>query len=111
MALRMRFVCKKCSYAIEAWDDGNPYYIDETGAKQYAHHPDHERLSRCVGNDRPHICLSCGEEVNVDSRAQISACPKCGSYDLVDSFKLDGQRCPHCKVGMFAVDPSFFVIS
>ena len=61
--------------------------------------------------DRPHICLSCGEGFNVDSRAPISVCQKCKSHDLVDTFQLDGQRCPHCKVGMFAVDPSFFTIS
>ena len=26
--------------SIEAWDEGNPYYINEDGKKQYAYHPD-----------------------------------------------------------------------
>ncbi len=55
MAQGLRYVCGGCGHVIEAWSDGNPYFIDETGAKQYAHHPDHERLAWCIGNDSPHI--------------------------------------------------------
>ena len=29
----------------------------------------------CVGNDSPHICLSCGCKFMVDSRKPISPCP------------------------------------
>ena len=28
-----------CRQAIVAWGDGNPYYIDEAGAKKSAYHP------------------------------------------------------------------------
>ena len=111
MAQAKRFVCGACNRAIEAWSDGNPYYIDEAGRKQYAYHPNHERLARCIGNDSPHICLGCGEEFKVDSRAPSAECPKCDGNQMVPSYQLDGQRCPYCKVGVFDEDPKFFCIS
>jgi hypothetical protein len=75
MAMALRFVCGNCHRAIEAWDDGNPYYIDEASGKKYAHHPDHEALARCVGNDSPHLCLACGQKFMVDSRSPAANCP------------------------------------
>ena len=111
MAEGIRYVCGACHRASEAWSDGNPYYIDETGRKQYAYHPDHERLARCIGNDTPHLCLACGEEFNVDSRAPTAECPKCTSDDIADTFRLSGRRCPYCKAGVFTVDPDFHCIS
>jgi DNA-directed RNA polymerase subunit RPC12/RpoP len=111
MAQAQRFVCDNCGHAVEAWSDGNPYYIDEAGAKQYAYHPDHERLARCVGNDSPHHCLECAAEFNVDSRAPIAACPSCGADEIIDSYELNGCRCPYCKAGTFAADPEFRCIS
>ena len=40
MAQGIRLVCENCGKSIEAWDDGNPYYLDRRGKKQYAWHPD-----------------------------------------------------------------------
>ena len=111
MAEERLFVCGGCGHDIGAWSDGNPYYIDEAGAKQYAYHPDHERLVRCIGNDSPHICLSCGHEFMLDSRAPVSECPKCGASELADTYQLGGQRCPYCKDGVFTVDPNFHAVS
>jgi DNA-directed RNA polymerase subunit RPC12/RpoP len=111
MAQALRFVCSKCNHAIEAWSDGNPYYIDEAGAKQYAYHPNHEQLARCIGNDSPHHCLGCGAEFMVDSRAPIAACPSCGVSDVVNSYRLSGCRCPYCKQGTFTEDPDFDCVS
>ena len=111
MAEAKRFVCNGCHRTIEAWSDGNPYYIDEAGAKQYAYHPDHERLALCIGNDDPHHCLGCGAEFQVDSRAPVTACPSCDASDIVPSFSLNGCRCPYCKTGKFAIDRDFFCIS
>jgi transcription initiation factor IIE alpha subunit len=106
-----RYICDGCSHAIEAWSDGNPYYIDESGAKQYAYHPDHELLARCIGNDSPHLCLSCGHKFMVDSETPIMACLKCRAREIVDTYQLDGQSCPFCKAGMFTIDPDFHCIS
>jgi hypothetical protein len=39
MAEARRFACGSCSFSVTAWSDGNPYYLDETGEKQYAYHP------------------------------------------------------------------------
>src|SRR4051812_27249821 len=104
MAEAVRYECGGCRRAIEAWSDGNPYSVDGAGAKQYAYHPDHERLARCIGNDSPHLCLDCGEEFLVDSRAPDQACPKCGAAEIAACYHLGGRRCPYCKAGVFAVD-------
>lgn len=111
MAEAKRFVCRSCRRTIEAWSDGNPYYIDEAGRKQYAYHPDHERLARCIGNDSPHLCLACGEDFMLDSRAPTSECPKCGAAEIAGTYELDGRRCPYCKAGVFAADPDYHCIS
>ena len=111
MAEALRFVCSGCDHAIEAWSDGNPYFLDEAGAKQYAYHPDHSRLALCIGNDSRHLCLACGHEFMVDSLAPVAECPKCGGSEFASAFELDGKRCPYCKAGVFTVDPDFHCIS
>jgi DNA-directed RNA polymerase subunit RPC12/RpoP len=110
MAQGFRFVCGGCGAAIEAWDEGNPYYFDERGRKRYAYHPNPQR-DLCIGNDSPHLCLSCGEQLMVDSNAPLTRCPKCASADLASTYHLSGKRCPYCKGGTFEQDPDFFLIS
>ncbi len=111
MAEGIRYVCGNCRHAVEAWSDGNPYYIDEDGAKQYAYHPDHDRLDRCIGNDVPNLCLACGHEFVVDTLAPVETCPSCGAGDIAETFDLDGRRCPSCKAGRFKCDPGWHAIS
>ena len=111
MAEAVRYVCTGCRKAIVAWSDGNPYYIDEAGGKQYAYHPDHERLALCIGNDSPHLCLACGKKFMVDSRAPVTECPKCGAGEIADTYQLGGQRCPYCKAGFFVADQDYHCIS
>jgi hypothetical protein len=111
MADCRQFICDNCDKTIEAWSDGNPYYIDGEGKKQYAYHPDHEKLDRCIGNDSPHICLSCGREFKVDSRSPITRCPKCESTNICDMYHLDRRKCPYCKQGIFAINPDFICLS
>ncbi len=111
MAEGIRFVCNNCGRSIEAWSDGNPYYIDEAGDKKYAYHPDHENLARCIGNETPHLCLKCGEEFCVDSLDPITKCPVCMDNEIVDTNELEGRSCPYCKQGVFFRDPEFQSIS
>lgn len=111
MAECFRYVCQSCGKSIDAWSDGNPYYIDERGKKEYAYHPDHEGLARCIGNDSEHICMACGKEFRVDSRAPKTCCPKCKSAETIDTFQLEGRQCPVCKNGRFAADQGFRCIS
>ena len=111
MAECIRYVCGNCGKTIDAWSDGNPYYINEDGQKQYAYHPDHERLALCIGNDSPHLCLACGEQFMVDSRAPLGRCPACDAADIGDVSDLDGRGCPFCKAGAFAADPDFHCVS
>ena len=110
MAEGIRFICNQCSKSIEAWDDGNPYFFDENGDKQYAYHPSSE-LDRCVGNDSPYLCLNCSEKFMVDSQEPISACPKCASEDICSTFSLSKKKCPFCKVGILERDTSYYAIS
>ena len=118
MAQGFRFVCGKCDHTIVAWDDGNPYYFDETvitnpGVKQkkiYAYHQSSE-FDRCVGNDSPHLCLSCGKEFMVDSEAPITARPKCTASEIVDTWSLGGKPCPYCHTGAFDEETGFHPIS
>lgn len=111
MAQALLHVCDQCQHSVKAWSDGNPYYINKSGTKQYAYHPDHELLDLCIGNDSPNLCLNCGEEFMVDSRAPLGTCPKCGSTNFVDSYDLSGHPCPYGKVGKFNIDPDFLCIS
>ena len=119
MAQGFRFVCGKCDHTIVAWDDGNPYYFESVitkagkgkQKKKYAHHPDHELLERCIGNDAEHLCLSCGKEFMVDSEAPLTTCPKCKSSEIAQTMELDGKSCPCCKEGVFGVNPGFSLIS
>jgi len=110
MAQAIRNVCGNCEKAIVSWSDGNPYLIDASGAKRYAYHPDPDSYL-CIGNDMPHLCLACGEEFNIDSRAPVPACPKCRSTETVGTFEMEGYTCPYCKEGVFAIDPKFHAIS
>ncbi len=111
MAMCKFFNCNKCGKSISSWSDGNPYYFDEQGVKQYAYHPDHENLSRCVGNDSPHLCLGCGSCFLMDSKVKRNKCPECKSPKVKSQFTLEGCLCPYCKEGEFEVDPSKVAIS
>ncbi len=110
MAECMRFVCNACGHAIEAWDDGNPYYLDKRGRKHYAYHPDSKR-SRCIGIDSPHICLSCGEKFDIDSENPVTTCISCNSTDITKTFTLGKRRCPYCKQGVLVKDRNFYCVS
>ena len=110
MAQGTCFVCSSCSHTIQAWDDGNPYYLDAHGQKQYAYHPNPKR-ELCTGNDSLYLCLDCGEESMVDSEAPVDHCVKCASRNFVDLMALEGKTCPVCKVGTYAADWNQVAIS
>lgn len=101
MADRIQFTCDSCGFAIKAWSDGNPFYIDEEGKKVYAYHPEHDELEKCIANDVPHLCLDCGKEVKIDSRLEQQVCPKCKSTRVFDTYELEGVGCPKCREGRF----------
>jgi len=105
MAMGITYVCSACNRSITAWEDGNPYYLDQTDTMQYACHPDHENLARCIGNDSPPLCLACGEAFMVDAHAPMEKCPKCDAMEIDKSVGLKGRRCPHCRAGVFTADP------
>jgi DNA-directed RNA polymerase subunit RPC12/RpoP len=110
MATGRVFKCSACAHAVEAWDDGRPYYVDDRGEKRYAHHPSPER-ALCTGVETPVLCLACGGEAVRDSAAPIGRCPRCAERKLVATWRLEGKRCPYCKAGTFATDDSSLLIS
>ena len=110
MAQGIVYVCDTCGKSIDYWDDGNPYWIDEKGEKQYAYHPDPNR-GRCIGNDIKYLCLSCGEVCAVDSTLPVSNCPKCQAENIVETRELDGKPCPFCGDGCFGRDTTMEMIS
>jgi Zn finger protein HypA/HybF involved in hydrogenase expression len=110
MAMGLVFSCSKCVREISAWDDGQPYYLDESGEKQYAYHPDPQR-NLCTGNDSPVLCLDCGADFWNDSAAPTDRCPKCSSHQVIDLWQLDGKKCPYCKAGTFEIKTESIMIS
>lgn len=111
MAECSRFICDTCEKAVDSWSDGNPYFINDRGEKQYAYHPNHADLARCEGNDVPYFCLECGMEFEVDSRQPDVHCSYCKAANTVEAGDLSGKPCPACKNGTFSADPDFFAIS
>jgi DNA-directed RNA polymerase subunit RPC12/RpoP len=110
MAEARRYVCQACGAQVEAWSDGNPYFIDERGEKKYAYHP-YPEVEQCIGNDVPHLCLGCGASFMVDSLQSSSTCPECKSDETCATYELEGRRCPFCKLDTFREDPGGRAIS
>jgi len=110
MAMGICLFCESCGFRLMAWDEGNPYFINENGVKEYAYHPD-GFFRKCIGNDAPHMCLACGEEFTVDSLRPRRECTKCGSFDTVNTFLLEGKKCPKCGIGVIKHESDGFLIS
>lgn len=110
MAQGVGYVCDHCDFRIEAWDDGNPYYVDRvrmharglprSKCKVYVFHPE-VPPQPLDGNDVPHMCLECGHVFNVDTALNRTTCTKCRSPEILDCLRLDGRGCPRCRNGSF----------
>ena len=125
MAEGKQFVCSHCRYAIEARDEGNPYFLSDNGRPQLFYHPvggqlledyiqnsegrfltGKERkdfLIKRTGNMTNILCLDCGSKFKRDLEEQDAVCPrrKCKSKKVVATWKLEGKTCPSCKTGRF----------
>lgn len=137
MAEGCLFKCSNCSFELEVWSDGNPFYIDlATMKKVYCYHPEEPKFP-LAGNDVPHLCLDCGREFKVECSAiafdgvhgvrgpetdeydrvesndDQKRCTKraCKSTNIIDCQELGGKTCPKCKKGRFTLDPNFYRIS
>lgn len=110
MAEGRTFVCTNCSHSLQAWDEGDPYYVDKRGKRRYVYHPSPER-DRATGVEWPALCLGCGLEITQDSAAAVEQCARCASQEIVDVWAVDGRVCPYCRAGTFAVEPDSFAIS
>ncbi len=113
MAQSWIFECVRCDNHVEAWDDGDPYYVDvrrslqgipRSRCKVYVHHPDvpDQPLD---GIDVPHVCLDCSHGFHVDDQRPRETCTKCRSRNIVDALRLEGRTCPKCRKGSFEGRP------
>ena len=126
MALGMRYVCSGCGFAIDTWDDGNPYFLSDKGRRQYFYHPSgHEQLQEYIrqsegryltgdaldaflakrtGNMSDMLCLDCGRKFRRDLEKQKAVCPsrECRSRNISHTWELQDKQCPQCKKGVFA---------
>ena len=90
MAACYRLSCNRCDYAVEIWDEGNPYAQDWRGRRWFIYHPhlfegvvheyerhegrfvsqeEKEQLLRHCGNASEHVCLTCGRITWIDPRS------------------------------------------
>ncbi len=120
MAAGYRLACTKCDYAVEIWDEGNPYARDWRGRRWFIYHPSRfedvvihyahterrpisqeeaEILLEHGGNAPEHVCLECGRITWIDPRYDALECWWCGGA-VVEGFALAGQTCPRCKQGV-----------
>lgn len=100
MAQGFDFLCTHCAKTIAAWDEGHPFYLDVSGKRVYAYHPDPER-DFCTGIESDCLCLDCGNEMRQDVDALLNPCSKCGSLRISDTTHLEGEGCPFCRRGVF----------
>ena len=123
MAAQLIFICPKCDFSVECWDDGNPYIEDPQGKRPFFYHPCEgyqlkeivgeilghapsqdeieEQLQKHSGNEGVFICRDCLETTQLDERKDKAVCGKCGSKRLVDTGRVKGKVCFKCKKGRF----------
>jgi hypothetical protein len=113
MASCLDIRCTHCDNTFASWSDGNPYYLDpermltrpRSRCKVYVYHPHHPEHP-IVGNDVPHLCLSCNHEFMVDTEKPRSTCTKCRSTNIAETDECDGQVCPKCREGRLKAEDS-----
>jgi DNA-directed RNA polymerase subunit RPC12/RpoP len=128
MAAGSQVCCSNCSFNVEAWDDGNPYIVDQSGERQHCYHPAAEDIIMEVrafisvadpdalhkdagrmGNESDLLCLDCGHSSRLDSDVDTLTCAKCGGKKLRDHMELDGAACPKCGKGTLEISGPMMV--
>jgi len=120
MAACYRLSCNRCDYAVEIWDEGNPYAQDWRGRRWFIYHPhlfegvvheyerhegrfvsqeEKEQLLRHSGNASEHVCLTCGRITWIDPRVEPLRCWWCDGV-AIKGLALVGQTCPRCEAGV-----------
>ena len=118
MASCLYIDCTNCDFGLEAWSDGNPYYLDPAKlltkprhrCKVYVYHPSWPEHP-IEGHDVPHVCPACGHEFKVDTEKPRTTCTKCRSSDIVNTYGADGSLCPICKQGRLKAENSGIISS
>ncbi len=134
MAAGYCFRCSNCDFEVTAWDDGNPYIVDDEGQRHFFYHPHGEavieevlarsawtigksaaevesELGKHTGNMPDALCRDCGAVSKVDENPELARCGECQGTNLDDAMELEGKPCPKCKKGTFRHDRENFCIS
>ena len=135
MAEGFTYVCTHCKHSIDAWDDGNSYFMSDSGKPQFFYHPSGEYqlqeyiqqssgkdlkgaeldsfLESRTGNMSDMLCLDCGRKFKIDLERKKVICNsrKCKSANVVSFTELEEKQCPKCKKGVFRRDKNSHMIS
>ena len=118
MAACYKFTCNKCGFAIESWDEGNPYIEYPKGQRQYYYHPEEsdeiERIASEIlghfptrperdavlhtygGNAANFICRECESLTKLDPEVDPLLCASCGSSNILETRDIAGKKCIRC---------------
>jgi hypothetical protein len=120
MAACYKLACNRCDYAVEIWDEGNPYAQDWRGRRWFIYHPhffkevayeyerhegrfvsqeEKDQLLWHRGNAVEHVCLTCGRITWIDRRFDSLQCWWCDGA-VIRGFALAGLTCPRCCEGV-----------
>lgn len=133
MAMGQEYRCDKCGFSVTAWEDGNPYVLDNDGKRNFFYHPGEqgkidtvilkdcgrvlqgtereEYLKGRFGNEGEYLCADCGHVSRIDEKVDEFVCESCGKPKLTDVCRLEGKTCPKCGAGKFRFDPDSVMIS
>jgi hypothetical protein len=105
------FVCNKCGFSIEGWDDGNPYIENSNGKRKYYYHPEEPpkiSLTFSFGNAPDYVCRKCGKISKIDPDKDAMQCRKCKSEAVEEIYNLGGKKCLKCD-GQFSQGESIAI--
>jgi len=134
VSISFMYRCPNCQFAVEAWDDGNPYIRDDDGVRHFCYHPQREGIIReiveksrwAAGKTEAEIeaelpnylgwmmdalCVDCGETSKIDDEETSKRCEHCGSVNVRDVNKIGGLKCPKCGQGALEKYSDFYSIS
>src|SRR5260370_40862000 len=99
MAQCIKFICDRCGFSVDRWDDGNRYLEWPAGTRNYLYHPgdisETERIMNLIygrsptqdeyerahalygGNESEFLCLSCAGVSGIDPKRDTMKCTEC----------------------------------
>jgi hypothetical protein len=106
------FSCSTCDFTTMG-SDPHLYVVDANGERIICIHPGEEgTIAEVLGEDASpelirqrvgwfttYMCFECAMQLHIDNKQDPVICGKCGSTQVVEMEKWEGQLCPKCKAG------------